>query len=631
MTTTPTSIDGIDATSATSATGTTRDTSPSWTSQEAVQDRSDPHYFNPDEEYEPIDELQEFGPLGGDAGAANNLPSLTTEQYEYRVYGPPGCGKTTYLSRQVRRALQNDLKPLVVSLTRAAALEVADRGLPLDSDEVGTLHSYCHRQLGRPALAENDQQLRSWNETHPQYAISPARSRTVDHDNLDYAGANNPGDRYLSIYQLYRSRMLPTQFKSKEIQDFADKWERWKLEQGVIDFNDLIKEATEKWDEAPSRPEVIFVDEAQDLDYQQMHLLRKWGQAAGRLVVIGDPNQNLYRWRGSDPGAFNDPPLPSDRLRVLAQSYRVPYPVHRVAYNWISRSPGNYPAEYRPRPGKGELRQLFLGDKIFGMPHQRMNDSWREAETLMNDARKYLDQDKSVMILASCSFMLEPIIDRLKLEGLPFHNPRRDNNGRWNPIQRMPGKVTAADRLEAFLGLYEEGIWKAEQLRQWTQVLQATRSSEEGRQPILLNQGYTKKALQLLEDCPEGGLNPDILEAMLTPEALEAGMTGDLSWFRGNLLSSANPQAYDFPINVIQTQGLQGLKELPKITIGTIHSVKGTEADVVYVFPDLSLKGRGEWFGEPEDQAGVYRLFYVGFTRARESLIICRPRPVDRT
>ena len=48
------------------------------------------------------------------------------------------------------------------------------------------------------------------------------------------------------------------------------------------------------------------------------------------------------------------------------------------------------------------------------------------------------------------------------------------------------------------------------------------------------------------------------------------------------------------------------------------------EADVVYLFPDLSQAGDAHYqrFGPPRDS--VIRLFYVGATRARETLYICQ-------
>lgn len=71
--------------------------------------------------------------------------------------------------------------------------------------------------------------------------------------------------------------------------------------------------------------------------------------------------------------------------------------------------------------------------------------------------------------------------------------------------------------------------------------------------------------------------------------------------------------------------GVRLLSETPKVVVGTIHSVKGGEADVVYLLPDLSQAGMAQWVGADIESAAIRRLFYVGMTRARESLVLCNP------
>jgi hypothetical protein len=71
--------------------------------------------------------------------------------------------------------------------------------------------------------------------------------------------------------------------------------------------------------------------------------------------------------------------------------------------------------------------------------------------------------------------------------------------------------------------------------------------------------------------------------------------------------------------------GVDALAEEPRLVIGTGHSVKGAEADVVYVFPDLSASATREWEGRPKNRDAIIRLGYVMVTRARESLILCNP------
>lgn len=55
------------------------------------------------------------------------------------------------------------------------------------------------------------------------------------------------------------------------------------------------------------------------------------------------------------------------------------------------------------------------------------------------------------------------------------------------------------------------------------------------------------------------------------------------------------------------------------------NSVKGGEADAVMLFPDLSTRGYEQWRGTRQQQDSVRRVFYVGMTRARDSLYLCSP------
>jgi DNA helicase II / ATP-dependent DNA helicase PcrA len=75
-------------------------------------------------------------------------------------------------------------------------------------------------------------------------------------------------------------------------------------------------------------------------------------------------------------------------------------------------------------------------------------------------------------------------------------------------------------------------------------------------------------------------------------------------------------------LTVLSRHGRKALEEKPKIAIGTIHSVKGGEADAVILFPDISLAAAENY--EKEKDA-IIRTFYVGMTRSKQSLYLCKP------
>ena len=115
---------------------------------------------------------------------------------------------------------------------------------------------------------------------------------------------------------------------------------------------------------------------------------------------------------------------------------------------------------------------------------------------------------------------------------------------------------------------------------------------------------------------------PGALESLM--DAWDGDQRGLLKWWRERLTAEGLKRA-EFPVEIASRHGAGGLLNPPQIVVGTIHSVKGGEADVVYLFPDLSRAGDAQYqrMGPPRDS--VVRLFYVGMTRARNTLYLCQP------
>ena len=79
-------------------------------------------------------------------------------------------------------------------------------------------------------------------------------------------------------------------------------------------------------------------------------------------------------------------------------------------------------------------------------------------------------------------------------------------------------------------------------------------------------------------------------------------------------------------ISRILKRDIHAFDNEPQIVIGSIHSVKGAEADCVYIYPDLSTSGDKEWKSCGGSRDSVIRVFYVAITRARESVGLMRAR-----
>ena len=526
------------------------------------------------------------------------LEPNSTAHFEYRVIGPPGCGKTTYLSSEIARVSDLQLTPLVISLTRSAAREIIDRDLPLTSaDQAGTLHSLCFRLHGHPAIAEEN--IDHWNEQQVREDYRITRLNRAQEEESPEFNPQRPGDYLLSEYMKARARMIPLDRLPKPIQTFAQAWQAWKTQYKLLDYTDFIEKAYQEDLEPPFQPDVIYVDEAQDLDQLSMALIRKWGEAAGSLVVVGDPDQNIYRWRGAEPEAFTQPELPEENYILLDQTYRLPRAIHKIATDWIDQSEERTPVKYHPTDQPGEVRTL--------------EHTYHETNEIILDLQEYLRRDKQVMVLTSCTYMLKPMIEALRTHGLAFHNPLARSRGDWNPLQKRPNQTNAADRILAYLSLSAEGLWTADHLRQWTSIIKVD--------GVLKRKAKT--LIKDLENDDEDRVGWETLYSLFTDEAIDAAMNADLDWYETHLLPSKKATSL-FPLHIARTQGPHVLGQRPQIIVGHIHSVKGAETDVVYIFPDLSKAAMDEWLGEPWEQNAIYRLFYVGMTRARETLVICK-------
>ena len=62
----------------------------------------------------------------------------------------------------------------------------------------------------------------------------------------------------------------------------------------------------------------IFVDEYQDTDPAQIELLSLLARGADELIVVGDPDQSIYGFRGADPMAMRDAPTRFGTAEVVA-------------------------------------------------------------------------------------------------------------------------------------------------------------------------------------------------------------------------------------------------------------------------------------------------------------------------
>lgn len=523
---------------------------------------------------------------------------------EYRIFGPPGTGKTTSLAGQVARAAARYgvESVLVTSFSRAAAAELAVREMPVPSNQIGTLHSFCWRALGKPLIAEAN--ISEWNGEHHGHQITSVKYQDkLDGDDAveDAFGVAHAGDGLLSELNRLRGMMRPRAYWPAQVLTFESVWSTYKRDRRLFDFCDLIDIARTELPFAPCRPSVVFADEAQDLNPLQLDLVRTWGRNAEYCVIAGDDDQTIYTWCGAIPEAVLTPEIPADHRVILRTSHRIPRRIHVAAERLIRRVSVRQEKEYVPRSEEGQYLRGFSAS--YKCPEY----------ALLKALGGHLHLGQSIMVLASCSYMLQPVIALLRKEGIPFHNPFRKSDRRWNPLgmsqRRSPSHLISS--------LLNNNIWAHGNLSELFKQLK----------PELIR----PEAAHLIESAsPSSALTAELVREILCAEAAESLLAAEsnqvalIQWLRRSVRTESQSR-FAYPIAVARRRGGAALSAEPKVVVGTIHSVKGGQADVVFLFPDLSVAGATSYEHPGSSRDSVTRLFYVAMTRARHTLYLCEP------
>jgi len=574
---------------------------------------------------------------------------------EFRVFGPPGTGKTTYLTKQIQRAF-NEVgmnKVLVASFSKSAVQELISRNLSVKERKLirkqknfGTLHSIAYSLLSKEIkVVETPEYIEIFNKKNPELSIS---LNNVQSDVLDETPSYSPktqGDKLFNEMMLNRAKMIPIDEWRPAVRDFYYLWKDFTIDMGGYDFTGLIEFALNSNQMPINNILVGYFDEAQDFTRLELALIRKWGENFD-YVLVGDDDQCIYSFKGAKPEDFINPPIDNKQQKILTTSYRVPQVINDYATKWIQQVKTRQYKKYFSVEKEGEIRKINL--------------SLKNTTQLIQLAESYTKEGKSVMFLTTCAYQLIPLINKLKKEGIPYWNPYRRNRLDWNPLtyEDHEGKLTFGERISHFLKVRTRGKYfnklKPEDF---------AKVSEEMFQGILLDsvdifemdedesfvdayllqnkywtlfelkawmdlikdvfkRGIVKELKEIEEDLDKELYGNDLKEKFKSKTDLIAALQGDVNFIKRHLKSQWKKSSqYIFKILEKHDNNTDVLLQKPRIIVSTIHASKGGEADVVIVFPDLSPVGMKEFKSNPDI---FYRLFYVAFTRAKHSLLLGR-------
>jgi DNA helicase-2/ATP-dependent DNA helicase PcrA len=324
------------------------------------------------------------------------------------IFAGAGSGKTRVLTHRIAHLVgEKKVFPdriLAVTFTNKAAGEMKTRiermvG-PLVRDLwMGTFHSMCVRLLRRDGrkigIASN---FAIMDETDQRSIV-----KDVLHD-LGYDERQiTPGAALAEISKSKNALLTPDQYESKNTSFLGERfanvyreYDRRLAESNGLDFDDLIARTIalleadlETRTRYQNKFRYILVDEYQDVNYAQYRLCAILADEHKNITVVGDDDQSIYSWRGSDYKNIlrfeND--FPGAKVFKLEENYRSTQTIMTVA-NELVRNNGT-------RAAKTLFTKRAAGDPVtvYGAETERAEARYviEKIKELVRDGAAYRD------------------------------------------------------------------------------------------------------------------------------------------------------------------------------------------------------------------------------------------------
>lgn len=580
-------------------------------------------------------------------GPADFLARLNERQREatelqapcLAVMAGPGTGKTGTLTARIKYMIEKRrVKPseiTAVTFTNQAAGELRER---LKRDlankrsqsliQIGTFHSICLKMLEaageNTALADPLELSILAEEILEEEAVTfrPAEFlRQVSRKKTDLALKQELSEKTEETGENPAPELTEKsgEGRGEKENSFRKAFARYSSAmeaQGWLDFDDLLIRALRLLREnCPaarrfcSHFRYLLVDEFQDISPLQYALIREWNREGRELFVIGDPDQAIYGFRGSDAECFRrmQSDIPETRIITLQENYRSTEQIVKAACGVISRNPGGErsllakagagQAVRVVKTGRRRSEGIFTAREINRMIGGiDMLDAQERGSSGERSPRSFSD----VAVLCRTNRQAEEMEEYLRTEGIPYIVTGRGTFLEADTVREAEG---------FFVLLTETGKGMEETSFQRTVQFLSRRLGGE-------------RLLQLLEKYrPAAGKKPaDLLKAWMADREL----TEDEHLSRLASMALFHKTMEDFLSALFW--GKEGdLKRCGKkrytadaVSLMTLHASKGLE------FPAVIIPGmrKGVLPLETEQAEEERRLFYVGMTRAREELIL---------
>ncbi len=593
---------------------------------------------------------------------------LTTEG-PLLVLAGAGTGKTRVITYRVAHLIEQGVPPgsiLAVTFTNKAAGVMKERitellrasGRSAFDIWVSTFHSFCARllrresqHLGLPrdfAIYDDDDQTAAVKRSLAQLGL-PTEDYPPRSIRSQISHAKNHGitaDEMES--QAAQMRDPGRQDAAKVFRAYSEILRK----AAALDFDDLLLRAVELLrDHADVRArwsaqfQYLMVDEFQDTNRAQEELVRLLAGARKNVCVVGDEDQSIYGWRGARAGNLKrfTEDFTGAKIIRLEENYRSTQTILDAAAAVVKNN--------SDRLGKTLQATLGAGDRLrfFEAP-----DSVAEAEFICEELSAVVrnDSDARVAVLyraGAQSRSFEEVLRRLGIRyrvvgGFSFYERAEVRNALayvrliFHPeddvallrVLNVPPRgigATTVAVLEASAKETGKSLWETIRAGEFTT----------GKKIAGALNYFRELIEKLQEECRE--MPPaSLIECVLD-------RTGLLNWVEqqdnvehtsraenlrelSNAMAEATEQGQtleDLLDHAALVSDSDQYEEDVAVSLMTLHSAKGLEFDAVFLAGlEEGVLPHGRSLDTPGEVEEERRLFYVGMTRAKRSLVLSR-------
>ena len=594
------------------------------------------------------------------------LAAVASNERHIVVTAGPGTGKTYTLVARIERMLREtgvkESEIAAITFTNRAADEMRERlgslpGINVEKLFIGTFHAFCLRLLREKdidlTVVADDQRDKIIKGLF--HSLSPGAFKELKQEIESYylqlaAGVDQ------GIEEEPRPR-IKSYLKELELRHGID------LNGVIPQVVRCLKTDAGFFQRTSAAVKYLFIDEFQDLNRPQYELVRQLAHRSS-VFAIGDPDQAIYGFRGSSPEFFhlfiNE--FAAENIS-LVRNYRSATKILEAAVAVIANNhdPGKehaaklIPAEHNengaielyqaPSPqAEAEFIVQRIEEMMGGISHFSI-DSGRGSESENAAERSF----KDFAILYRLSQQADFLREALERRGIPFQvvniRPffmRKDIRPLYYWIRAAADSGTAEVETEVYLNL----------LRTFPGIGENTLTSLENQLPLGGCPDFFGRAAAIKLPKVLGDRIEEVQRTLnvFKKEVGRKGLSDSAGAIMEYLKINANADEARRFLELAGSFGadLQGFAAYLKknetatvydekteaVALMTIHGAKGLEFPVVFItgmeegiFPcelpqNKTEKQNGDPFAAPTSIQEERRLFYVGMTRARNTLIL---------